>query len=143
MNKTIKRVFSSAAILFMLPGCASKVTYAEFRESFDKIEPTSARVESMKIKGKYKGESVSFSFSETNYKDITASDAVIITAFTVYSVEVTGLILEENKDCTYYAGSTYKLEYKDKVFELSGKGELTSVKDGDDTSLSFSYSYAK
>lgn len=142
MNKTIKKVFCSAAIVLMLPSCASKVTYAEFKESFSKVEKA-PEIEKKKISGKYEGESYSFSYNEKTVGDLTVNETKVLAAITGYMTAAGVLIAAENSEATYYAGSTYKIEYKEKVFEMDKYGAVTYIKDGDKTKLDISYTYKK
>lgn len=151
MNKTIRNVVASAAILFMATGCVSKCTFAEFKESWDAAvkEAANKKVTKTKIKGSYKDDDFNITLdadledddaAEEAIKKLTLGDLAFIVAFGVEAGAAELLATMENKDATYYCGSGFKIEKGEAAYKFDKYANITSLVDND-FNVSISYSY--
>lgn len=151
MNKTIRNVVASAAILFMATGCASKCTFEEFKEDWDAAvkEAANKKVTKTKIKGSYKDDDFDITLdgdfedddsAEKALKNLTLGDITFMMAFAGEAVVAEALAVAENKDATYYCGAGFKIEKGDATYKFDKYTNITSIVDAN-FNVSVSYSY--
>ena len=111
-----------AVATFALAACASKVDYAKFHEKAVEAGKKEAGYKKVVIKGSEKGTvmGVSFEvkFDHTYEKDgnswkLTKGEegAASIAALEIFAM--TADVIPEDEDCEYYAGTTFKVVFKD------------------------------
>lgn len=148
MNTTIKKVFAAAALAFMVTGCSTECSYADFKAAYDEAVGTYKNVElqSIKIKGTLEGKDFNFTYSDDS--NPTADETLCFAAFMTYSGLGHGYAGVESKSATYFKGSPLAIEVKDNTlnkeyrFEFDAKYAYVSrVVEGKDTDLKATYNF--
>ena len=145
------------AILALTPallcGCATECSFEKFKEKVLAIEkPEDKKLDSYVIKGM-----VNFKGRDHEIKKKITADTYNLNEwerYVVYVIDITTVyncILEENKDATYYAGTTFKYEEPGMKVEYDKYGYCTKFVGDFDTGfygnghidISVSYEYVR
>lgn len=154
MKQTTKLLTLGLVPAMLLCGCAKKCTFEEFVKAVEAIqEPDGQELDKMVVKGKINVAGTEYEVNkefseETSIIGLSLGD---IAAATVLGVNHVSLYaITEDKDATYYSGSSFKLTKESLTLEwdkygmcTKAKGELSGEKESEKytVDLSASYSY--
>lgn len=142
-----KLLILAAAPALVLCSCAKKCSFADFQKAVSEIEKA-PELKSITIKGSIKEDGEEIKIKKTKItEDSKESDISedVIFAVSIMTMNHVGLYaIAEDKDVTYYAGSSFKIKADNLTMEWDKYGFCTSIEgefEGAEVDLSASYSY--